>query len=144
LFTKFDELKELKELARTIIKELTKPFMIDSYDIQTSTSIGIAVYPQGGLDKMALMKNADTAMYKAKALGGSRYHFYTDDLNQIISRKLDMERSLRKALEQEEFLLCYQPQVNSRDRQNCGSGSTDQMENGGRFNGSTFRVHTLG
>jgi diguanylate cyclase (GGDEF)-like protein len=116
LFKQFD-LPELHKMAQTLINELAKPFAAGPYDIQTSTSIGIAVYPHDGKDKMELMRNADAAMYKAKALGGNRYHFYTNDLNQAISKRVDMERFLRKALEKEEFMLCYQPQVSSGNLQ---------------------------
>jgi diguanylate cyclase (GGDEF)-like protein len=114
------EIPELQEMTQAILNEIALPFTLGSYTIQTSTSIGLALYPQDGSDKMELMKNADAAMYKAKSLGGGRCHFYTNDLNRMISRKMDMERSLRKALERDEFMLCYQPQVNSGDRQIVG------------------------
>jgi diguanylate cyclase (GGDEF)-like protein len=110
----------LQELAQTIIEELEKPFYIGSYEIRTTTSIGIALFPQNGLLPVELLKHADAAMYKAKALGGGRSYFYKDDLNANITRRMDMERSLRKALEHQEFMLFYQPQVHSENHQIIG------------------------
>jgi GGDEF domain-containing protein len=68
-------------LAQTIIAQLERPFHMGSYNLQTSTSIGIALFPLNGQNKMELLKHADAAMYKAKSLGRGRYCFYTDDLN---------------------------------------------------------------
>jgi EAL domain-containing protein (putative c-di-GMP-specific phosphodiesterase class I) len=79
--------------------------------LNTSCSIGISTYPTDGEDVAALMKNADTAMYHAKEKGRSNYQFFSAELNRRAVERLQMENELRRALEREEFVLYYQPQV---------------------------------
>ncbi len=100
-----------ENVAQKIIHLLNQPFAIDGHELRVGCSIGIAVYPQDGEDPITLMKNADTAMYRAKELGKNGYQFYKAEMNDTVIQKLVMEEWLNKALEQEEFVLYYQPQV---------------------------------
>lgn len=111
----FDTLQELNNLAQTIIQAVARPFRLNAYEVQTSTSIGIAVYPEDGLDQFELMKHADTAMYIAKELGGNRVQFFTQAIKDEMLTRMAMERDLRQAIERNELLLHYQPQVCSRE-----------------------------
>jgi diguanylate cyclase (GGDEF)-like protein len=99
-------------VAQEILARLAQPFAIGHRDIHSSTSIGIAVYPLDGRDAGTLLKNADMAMYAAKARGRNTYQFYTDAMNRRALERLDLENSLRLALKRREFFLQYQPQVN--------------------------------
>lgn len=98
--------------AQQILRVFNQPFRIEGYELRISCSIGIALYPQHGEDAIALTKNADTAMYQMKELGKNGYRLYAAEMNDKVIRQLVMEEWLNKALEQDEFELHYQPQVN--------------------------------
>ncbi|WP_025849436.1 putative bifunctional diguanylate cyclase/phosphodiesterase [Paenibacillus ehimensis] len=107
--------RQAQSLAESILRAVAEPFKVGVHEIQTSTSIGIAVYPEDGLTKADLMKHADAAMYQAKELGGDRFRFFTPSLKDGMLRSILMERALRHALDHDELFLCYQPQVSSKD-----------------------------
>ncbi|PLR80414.1 putative bifunctional diguanylate cyclase/phosphodiesterase [Bacillus sp. V33-4] len=98
-------------VAQRMLDEFSHSFEINSQEIFVTTSIGISIYPVDGEDEETLLKNADTAMYLAKERGKNNFQFYTDQLHLLSSRKLELENGLRKALEQEQLVLYYQPQV---------------------------------
>lgn len=100
------------EVATRIIDALSKPFRLLSYDVRTSPSIGIAVYPSDGEDEGTLMKNADMAMYGAKDAGRGRYRLFTPEMNQKAMRRIYLENQLRKAIDRNELRLLYQPKIN--------------------------------
>ena len=85
---------------------------IDLNDLHISTSIGVSVYPDDGRDAETLIKNADTAMYQAKENGRHNYQFFTPAMNVRAVERQSIEESLRRALEQREFALHYQPKIN--------------------------------
>lgn len=98
-------------IAEKIQRRLAEPFEIDGHVLGTSFSIGIAVYPDDGLEADALMKNADTAMYHAKESGRNTYRFFTESMNANALERLQIENQLRGALERRELVLHFQPQV---------------------------------
>ncbi len=98
-------------IADRMLKLLTTPYHLHGHDAQTSASIGICFYPADGNDVTALMKNADIAMYHAKELNRNNYQFYAEEMNQRMMRRLQLERELRAAVQNNEFILHYQPQV---------------------------------
>ena len=98
-------------LADKVVEALGEPFQIDDRQIFTGTSVGITVYPFDDSDINALVKNADTAMYRAKALGGSNYQFHTADMNAAAHERMALISDLHRAIEHHEFSLHYQPQV---------------------------------
>ena len=104
---------DIKNLAVTINKSLSQTFAIDYYKLNTSCSIGISIYPQDSIESHTLMRNADTAMFSAKASGGNHYQFYTEELNQRANNRLTIETELRRAIKENEFVVHYQPQVNA-------------------------------
>lgn len=104
--------KEISKIAQRIIDEFAYPFIVNGYKIFTSPSIGISLYPIDGHDVESLIKCADIAMYSAKENGKNNFRFYNTKLSEKISHKMDLENGLRKALDNNEFILYYQPQFN--------------------------------
>jgi predicted signal transduction protein with EAL and GGDEF domain len=84
---------------------------IGGHEIHITPSIGISHYPNDATDVHQLLKHADNAMYQAKDAGRNTVRFFTNDLNFLLSKRLEIEGRLRKAIENEEFFLRYQPQV---------------------------------
>jgi len=103
------EAEDAALVARKIIDKLVQPFVLDGHEVFVTTSIGIAVYPSSNGD--SLLTDADSAMYCAKEQGRNTYRFHTPEMNAQVRERLNMESKLRRALDQEEFLLYYQPQV---------------------------------
>lgn len=99
------------ELANTILKEFSKPFLINGHKIFSTPSIGISLFPEHGETVDELVKNADTAMYLAKEEGKNNFKFYHPVLQQLVSRKIRIESSLRTAIQEAQFTLNYQPQI---------------------------------
>ena len=89
----------------------TEPFHLDGHEVQVSTSIGIALFPHDGDKPGILLKNADLALYRAKALGRDRFCRFEPWMDEDAQMRRRLERELRQALEQNEFMLHYQPQL---------------------------------
>ena len=100
-----------KVVADKIVSDLAKPIEIAGQEIHLTTSIGISHYPNDATDVNHLLKHADSAMYQAKDSGRNTVRFFTNDLNFLLSRRLEIESNLRRGIENEEFFLRYQPQV---------------------------------
>jgi diguanylate cyclase (GGDEF)-like protein len=94
-----------------IVKKIGEPLTIDSQELNLTCSAGISIYPQDGQDVDTLLRNADTAMYRAKDHGRNNFQFYTPEMNELVSERLALEHSLRRALERNELILYYQPKV---------------------------------
>ncbi len=99
-------------IARKIIKSLKEPFRIDSHELFISTSIGISHYPEDGDTMESLIKHADIAMYSVKGKGKNGFEFYSDNMIDAYSRHLSLENDLRRALDDSQFKIYYQPQIN--------------------------------
>ena len=107
---------DVARVARKIQKALTRSFRVNGHDIFTSASIGISVYPNDGWEVEGLVKSADMAMYAAKENGGMDYRFFTEEMNRKALYRMKMENSLRKALDQNELVLHYQPLVDETNQ----------------------------
>jgi diguanylate cyclase (GGDEF)-like protein/PAS domain S-box-containing protein len=94
-----------------LLEVISQPWVDDGREYGLSCSVGISCYPKDGDDPDSLLRCADAAMYQAKASGRSTYHVYTPELNQAISARLELENSLRHALERAEFRVYYQPRI---------------------------------
>jgi diguanylate cyclase (GGDEF)-like protein/PAS domain S-box-containing protein len=94
-----------------ILETLAQPLQINDHELYITISIGIAMAPEDGTDANTLLKNADAALYRAKGQGRHSYQFYSADLSDKALKQLSLETSLYRALERQEFHLCYQPQV---------------------------------
>ncbi len=97
------------DVARRIIQSIGESIQLEGNTVQTSTSIGIAIYPTDTDNSADLKRYADIAMYRAKDSGKNTYELYTDKLGEVFENKLKIEESLRGALEKEQFYLHYQP-----------------------------------
>jgi diguanylate cyclase (GGDEF)-like protein/PAS domain S-box-containing protein len=97
--------------ARRMLETVAEPHCIDQHDLHVTTSIGIGVYPDDGLDAETLLKNADTAMYQAKETGRHSFQFFKPAMNNRAVERQSIEEGLRRALERHEFALHYQPKI---------------------------------
>lgn len=102
---------DIKTLANSILNDFKDPYHIRDYVLHLTTSIGIAIYPDGGLDVQSLLMNADLALYKAKDLGGNSYYIYGDEIASKGLEKMVLLNQLRQACDNDELVLYYQPQI---------------------------------
>lgn len=109
--------EEVINSCEKILHLLEVPIAMESYNLHISASIGIACFPQDGYSSEALVKNADIAMYEAKEQGKSRYVFYHDGLKEDIVENMNLTNDLYTAIENNEFELFYQPQVDATTHQ---------------------------
>lgn len=109
------------EFAQKILDILSQPFHIMGRDLFTTVSMGIALSPNDGVSSSELLKNSDMAMYKAKELGRNNYKFYTNELILRSEKRLYIENSLRKAIQNEELVLFFQPKISTLTNQVCGA-----------------------
>lgn len=106
--------------SEKVLAQLSDPFEIDGNELTTTVSIGAAVYPDDGQDFETLLKKADTAMYGAKGAGRNTYRFYTQEMNASAMEHLRVRTGLRQALDQGQFVLHFQPQVDLATGQMIG------------------------
>jgi diguanylate cyclase (GGDEF)-like protein/PAS domain S-box-containing protein len=97
--------------ATRMLEIMTEAYSIDDHDLHLTASIGVSIYPDDGLDAETLIQHADTAMYRAKENGRQSYQFYEPTMNVRVLERQSLELGLRRALEQKEFVLHYQPQI---------------------------------
>ncbi len=107
-------------VAEKVLASIAAAFDLEGQEVHVSASIGIAIFPQDGEDAIVLMKNADTAMYQAKAQGRNEFLFFDTSMNAKAMARLGLENALRRALARGEFELHYQPKVCLRTRRICG------------------------
>jgi diguanylate cyclase (GGDEF)-like protein len=118
-----DDLRDIKfvaVVARKILHALSKPIMIQKYELYATSSIGISLYPNDSEDEDVLLRSADTALYRAKDAGKNNYQFYTADMNTRAFEFLLLESGLRKALDNDELVVHYQPVINLEDKKLIG------------------------
>ncbi len=99
------------QVASRILETMAEPLRVHGQEFYVTASIGITVYPHDGQDAETLVANADTAMYRAKADGRNNYKLFTPAMNQEVVKRMELERSLRRALREGEFVMHYQPKV---------------------------------
>lgn len=103
------------QVARALVRELSAPFTVDERELQVSASIGVSLYPRDGHDTESLLHSADAAMYQVKQGGKNAFHFSTVEVRTRLSRRLELERKLRRALPENQLEVVYQPQVRLGD-----------------------------
>ncbi len=106
------EVEMVTKVANNILEALENPVTIYEKKVHVGGSIGIALYPQDGETFGALLKNADTAMYKAKESGRQTFQFYAQEMSHKAMHRMEMENQLRRAIKENEFVVYYQPKVN--------------------------------
>ncbi len=114
LLTEISHAPYAAAVAQRFLATLARPFRIEGHELFITASIGIALYPVDGENLDNLLKNADIAMYEAKRRGKNNYQYFQQSMNIIAIERLNMEESLRKALDRDEFVLYYQPQIDVR------------------------------
>jgi diguanylate cyclase (GGDEF)-like protein/PAS domain S-box-containing protein len=126
-------LKENKKdagiLADKLLAIIREPILIHDYHLNTTASIGIAVYPDDGEDRNEIVKHADSAMYHAKEKGKDTYQFYTRQLSLDVQARLDLEQELLHALQKKELTLYYQPQYDLNTRKVVGAETLLRWKN---------------
>jgi diguanylate cyclase (GGDEF)-like protein/PAS domain S-box-containing protein len=115
-----DTSRQAAPIARTVLDRLSRPLEVDGRELTVTTSIGISTFPVDGDSLETLLKNADTAMYRAKSLGRSAYQFYSADMSARDTERVVVEAELRRAIGMDQLSLAYQPQVALRSRRLTG------------------------
>ncbi|WP_133717303.1 MULTISPECIES: EAL domain-containing protein [Methylocaldum] len=121
LLSDLERMEDIEFVAVKILRAIAKPFLIEGRELFMSGSIGASVYPADGEDMETLLKHADTAMYRTKEEGGSGFRLYAREMSQRAIERIKMESALRRALEQQQFELFYQPKVELRGGRIIGS-----------------------
>lgn len=103
--------EDAARVAQKILATIDDPFQHENHELFVTTSVGISFFPADGEDPETLIRSADNAMYRAKELGRNNYHLFSPALNQRAQARLSWERDLRRAVDREEFVLYYQPQI---------------------------------
>lgn len=111
---------EVIRIVNLVINSFSKPFTLVDNEIYIKTSIGISLFPDNGDTMETLIKNADTAMYKSKEISGSSYHFFSEGMDTRTFESIKLENDLYKALEQEELVIFYQPQIDYHKKKLVG------------------------
>ncbi len=116
-----DNAQDAAVLARKLLAALGEPYRLGEHELTVTASIGIALYPEDGQSASMLLRNADAAMYGAKADGRNAFQFYSAELNTASLGELLLENQLRGALDRDELVLFYQPKVDGRSGQLAGA-----------------------
>lgn len=111
LLTGVRDVETIEVIAQNIIEAFAEPFAIDGHMLVASFSIGISIYPDDGTDFDMLFKKADTSLYQAKDAGKNAYRFFTEQMNVDAMEHMQLQGMLRNAINNGEFILHYQPQV---------------------------------
>lgn len=120
LFPKLDHFRQATQQCQEILSAFTQPFQAGDQEVYVKASMGVSLFPEDGEDPQTLIKNADAALNEAKQTGRNHHKFYTAKLDTAAPEQLFIETSLRQALEREEFVVYYQPQVNYATNQIIG------------------------
>ena len=118
--TDIEKSSNMTKIVSRMIAALSMPYVIGEVELRITSSIGIAFYPDNGHTPEMLIKHAEIAMYHAKGNGRNNYQYFTESLNDVATERLSLENSLRLAIERNEFVLYYQPQINIRTNKIIG------------------------
>jgi diguanylate cyclase (GGDEF)-like protein/PAS domain S-box-containing protein len=129
LLTEVQHIRDVEAVAQRLREMVSQPLNMAGNDVVVTPSMGIAVFPHDGQDVDQLLKNADMAMYHAKDSGRNIHQFYSESMNIRALERLNLESRLRKALDQEEFLLYYQPQLDLQSNQIIGVEALIRWQN---------------
>lgn len=121
LLTNLQRIEDISQSMCRILEAVVTPCILDGLEFLVSCSVGISLYPNDSKDANTLLRYADSAMYKAKQLGRNNFQFYTKELNQMLTERMEIEYGLRRAIENEEFLLYFQPKIELASGNICGA-----------------------
>ena len=111
LVENLSNLNNLNDILHKLMKAMETPFIVEDHSLHLTLSAGVSIYPDDGHSAEILIRNADTAMYRAKNDGRNTYHFYTKEMTMESFTHLVMTKNIRQALDNKEFLVYYQPQI---------------------------------
>lgn len=114
LIDKIEKEEHIINIIKNIMSTMNAPIYFNNHNIYLTVSIGISLYPNDGNSVDDLLKNADSAMYKAKDEGRNTFRFYTEDMTQKVMKKIVLENKLRDAIKHDEFVVYFQPQYNGK------------------------------
>ncbi|SMF95409.1 PAS domain S-box-containing protein/diguanylate cyclase (GGDEF) domain-containing protein [Methylomagnum ishizawai] len=114
LLADIDKLEDIERVAFKTLRAFAQPFQVEGRELYLNGSIGASVFPTDGEDMETLLKHADIAMYRAKEEGGNGFRLYSREMSRLAVERLQLENALRRALEQGQFELYYQPKVELR------------------------------
>ena len=126
--SKTDQRASACELADRLIEIISRPFNIEGNDVNVGVSIGIALAPEHATDSDGLMRMADLALYRAKASGRHQHCIFNAEMGAIADQRQELESELRRAIEQDELQLRYQPIVDAKTRKICGAEALVRWE----------------
>jgi len=109
-----DDERKAVELAERALGVFSEPFYLDGRELLVTSSVGVTMYPDDGTDAGTLMKNADMAMFQSKSKGKDSYFLFTREMNDRITKRLELENDMRRALKDGEFTVYFQPKVDIR------------------------------
>ncbi|PZV16015.1 MAG: GGDEF domain-containing protein [Pseudanabaena sp.] len=112
LVPELQSVESIQQFAQMILQSFERPFFVEEMSLYIGTSIGISLYPNDGTDEETLMKNADTAMFRAKERGRNHYQLYNHAIGAKVKEYVAIENGIRQALDRSEFQVFYQPQIN--------------------------------
>jgi diguanylate cyclase (GGDEF)-like protein/PAS domain S-box-containing protein len=119
----------MSQAIQRVLQAIARPVQIEGRELIVSCSVGLSVFPRDGRDVQTLLRNADTAMYKAKEFGRNNFQFYAQEMNTAIAQRLDMQSTLRAAIEHEQFALLYQPKIDLASGQIAGMEALLRVKN---------------
>ena len=111
LIENYNQIEDVMAVLQKILEAVVEPVFISGYEIRSSASIGVTIFPDDANNVDALLRNADVAMYRAKDIGGNNFQFYTHDMSVQADERMELQHGLNHALERGEFKLYYQPRI---------------------------------
>ncbi len=133
LLVEIDQLSEQVTLLERLKQSIAAPMMLDEQEVAVSCSIGFCCYPSDGRDAVTLLRNADTAMYQAKHQGRNRICAFMPEMNEQVQKRLSMEQETRLGLQNQEFMVVYQPQMDLQSGRLCGFEALVRWNRNGRM-----------
>ncbi|MDR5899144.1 EAL domain-containing protein [Halomonas vilamensis] len=129
LLNEIEKPQDAASIAEKILAALAAPFRIGSHELRITTSIGISLYPDHGINARTLLNNADTAMYYAKGSGCNHYQLFRADMNALKEQRRDIEFQLDRALKEKTFFLDFQPRIDIANGLVCGAEALVRWRN---------------
>jgi len=114
------DMKNITEILEKLMKSMETPIKVQEHSLYLTLSAGVSIYPDDGQSAEILIRNADTAMYRAKDDGRNTYHFYTKEMTMESFSHMVMSKNIRQALDNREFVVYYQPQIDGKTRKLLG------------------------
>jgi diguanylate cyclase (GGDEF)-like protein/PAS domain S-box-containing protein len=133
-----NDIHTITSIAKDVLHNIALPMKLKNQEIVLYSSIGVVLYPEDGSSSQELLKNADTAMYHAKGLGGNKYQFFNESMNKQAVKRLQIENLIRQGLKEDFFTVFYQPKIN------IASGKVSGMEALVRFQTPTKGIISPG